>query len=32
MIRMLLNEVVLVANQRLPEANGMKEADYLEAH
>lgn len=31
MIRMLINEVVLVANRRLPEPNEMSEAAYPEA-
>ena len=31
MIRMLINEIVLVANRRMPEASAMSEADYPEA-
>jgi DNA-directed RNA polymerase specialized sigma24 family protein len=32
MIRVLINEVVLVANRRVPEASEMSEAAYPEAH
>ena len=31
MIRMLINEIVLVANQRQPDAGEMSEAEYPEA-
>jgi DNA-directed RNA polymerase specialized sigma24 family protein len=31
MIRLLINEFVLVANRRMPEANGMREAEWREA-